>query len=158
MPVNPMNDPDPLPGSVIIPGPAHLRHYPTLDLMAWQPQGVLDDVLLEQIGEWICTIDQTAAPVKRFVDLSRLASIAVRTKHVFELTRKRIEQFAGIMPVRSAVFSEDWVGFGIALLYENLMSGSPVEARAFRDRAKAAVWLEVPWEILKLEDTPVPPH
>jgi len=158
MPVSPIDDPDPLPGSVIIPGPAQLRHYPALDLMAWQPQGVLDDVLLEQIGEWICTIDQTSAPVKRFVDLSRLASIAVRTNHVFEFARKRIDQFAGNTPVKSAVFCEDWIGFGIAMLYENLMAGTPIEVRAFQDHAKAAVWLEVPLKILKLEDIPESPH
>jgi hypothetical protein len=158
MPGNPIHDQQSRPVSIPISGPAQLLHYPALDLMAWQPQGILDDVLLEEIGEWLCTVDQTAAPVKRFVDLSRLESIAVRTKHVFEFARKRREQFAGIMPVRSAVFSEDWVGFGIALLYENLMSGSPVQARAFHDRAKAALWLELPDAILKLEDTPAPPN
>src|SRR4051812_31285022 len=100
MAVNPTNDRQPSPAFVIIPGPAQLRHYPTLDLMAWQPQGVLDDILLQEIGEWVYTIDQTAAPVKRFVDLSRLTSIAVRTKQVFEFSRKRREQFAGIMPIR----------------------------------------------------------
>ena len=158
MPANSTDDPETMPGSVIIPGPPQLRHYPAYDLMAWQPQGVLDDTRLEEIGEWLCTIDQTAAPVKRFVDLSLLVSIAVRTNHVFEFARKRIEQFAGIEPVRSAVFCEDWIGFGIALLYENLMAGSPIQARAFHDRAKAAVWLDVPMEILKLEDPPASPH
>ncbi len=61
-------------------------------------------------------------------------------------------------PVKSALFSEDWIGFGIACMYEGLMKGTLIEARAFRDRAKAAVWLGVPAEILKLEDTPAPPH
>jgi hypothetical protein len=35
----------------IIPGPADLRHYPAHNLVAWQPQGVLDDQLLDEIGE-----------------------------------------------------------------------------------------------------------
>jgi len=43
-------------------------------------------------------------------------------------------------------------------MYEGLMKESPIDARAFRDRAKAAVWLGVPEEILKLEDRPAPPH
>jgi len=75
----------------------------------------------------------------------------------FAFARKRAEQFAGFTPVKSALFSEDWVGFGIALLYENLMKGTPIDARAFRDRANAAAWLGVPAEILKLEDKPAPP-
>lgn len=158
MPANPTDDSRPLSSSVIVPGPADLRHYSAHDLIAWQPQGVLDDLLLEEIGEWLCTVDQGVAPVRRFVDFSRLTSVAVRTSHVFEFARKRAEQFAGIAPVKSALFSQDWIGFGIALLYENLMNETPIEVRAFHDRARAAAWLSVPEEILKLEDTPTPHH
>jgi hypothetical protein len=158
MPNNPTDDSEPLPASRIIPGPAHLRQYPAHDLVAWQPQGVLDDHLLDEIAEWLCTIEEASAPSKRFVDFSRLTQVAVRTNHVFEFARKRAEQFAGLTPVKSALFSEDWVGFGIARLYESLMKETPIDARAFRDRAKAAVWLGVPAEILKLEDKPAPPH
>jgi len=158
MPGNPTDDSEPLPASRIIPGPADLRHYPAHNLVAWQPQGVLDDQLLDEIGEWVCHIEKALVPFNRFVDLSRLTSVAVRTKHVFAFARKRAEQFAGLTPVKSALFSDDWVGFGIARMYESLMKETPIEAQAFRDRAKAAVWLGVPAEILKLKDKPAPPH
>ena len=158
MPGNPTDDSEPFPTFRIIPGPTHLRQYPAHNLVAWQPQGVLDDELLDEIGEWLCHIEKASAPFKRFVDFSRLTSVAVRTRHVFEFARKRVEQFAGVTPVKSALFSDDWVGFGIARLYESLMKETLVEAQAFRDRAKAAVWLDVPAEILKLEDKPGPPH
>ena len=157
MPSDP-TDSEPLPASRIIPGPAHLRQYPAHDLVAWQPQGVLDDDLLDEIGEWLCDIENASAPLKRFVDFSRLTSVAVRTKHVFAFARKRAEQYAGLTPVKSALFSEDWVGFGIARMYESLMKETPIDARAFRDRVTAAVWLDVPAEILKLEDKPAPPQ
>ena len=158
MPGNPTDDSEPLPTSRIIPGPTHLRQYPAHNLVAWQPQGVLDDQLLDEIGEWLCHIEKVLVPFNRFVDFSRLTSVAVRTRHVFEFARKRVEQFAGVTPVKSALFSDDWVGFGIALLYESLMKETLIEAQAFHDRAKAAVWLDVPAEILKLEDKPGPPH
>jgi len=158
MPGNPTDDSEPLPASRILPGPADLMHYPAHDLVAWQPQGVLDDQLLDEIGEWLCDIEKASAPLKRFVDFSRLTSVAVRTKHVFAFALQRAERFAGVTPVKSALFSEDWVGFGIARLYESLMKETPIDARAFRDRATAAVWLDVPAEILKLEDKPGPPH
>jgi hypothetical protein len=158
MPGNPTDDSEPLPASRIIPGPAHLWQYPAHNLVAWQPQGVLGDQLLDEIAEWLCHIEKASAPFNRFVDFSRLTEVAVRTRHVFEFARKRAEQFAGATPVKSALFSEDWVGFGIALLYESLMKETPIDARAFRDRATAAVWLGVPTEILKLEDKPAPPH
>jgi hypothetical protein len=68
------------------------------------------------------------------------------------LRRSEQKQFAGVTPVKSALFSEDWVGFGIARMYESLMKETLIDARAFRDRATAAAWLRVPAEILKLED------
>ena len=143
--------------SRIMPRRADRRRYPAHNLVAWQPQGVLDDHLLDEIGEWLCDIEKASAPLKRFVDFSRLTSVAVRTKHVFTFARKLAEQFAGVTPVKSALFSEDWVGFGIARMYESLMKETPIDARAFRDRATAAAWLGVSAEILKLEDTPAPP-
>ena len=155
---NPTDDSEPLPSSRILSGPAHLRYYPAHDLVAWRPEGVLGDDLLDEIGEWLCATEKTSPSFERFVDLSRITSVAVRTSHVFDFARKRTEQFGGPRPVKSAVFSEDWVGFGIARMYESLMEGASVEVRAFRDRAKAADWLEVPAEILKLEDNPAPPR
>ena len=156
MPDHSTEESESLPASRILPGPAHLWQYPAHNLVAWQPQGVLDDRLLDEIGEWLCTIEKVSVPEKRFVDFSRLTEVAVRTRHVFAFARA--EQFAGVTPVKSALFSEDWVGFGIALLYESLMKETPIDARAFRDRATAAVWLGVPAEILKLEDRPAPHH
>jgi hypothetical protein len=156
MPSNPTADSKPLATSRIMPRPADLRRYSAHNLVAWQPQGVLDDQLLDEIGEWLCHIEKASVPFKRFIDFSRLTSVAVRTKHVFAFARKRAEQYAGLTPVKSALFSEDWVGFGIAQLYENLMKGTPIDARAFRDRANAAAWLDVPREILELGDKLTP--
>jgi hypothetical protein len=34
-----------------------MRHYPAHDLLAWQPQGVLDDRLLDEIWEWLSAIE-----------------------------------------------------------------------------------------------------
>jgi hypothetical protein len=156
MPDHSTDDSDPLPAPRIRPGPAHLWQYPAHNLVAWQPQGVLDDRLLDEIGEWLCTIEKASALEKRFVDFSRLTEVAVRTSHLFEFARKRAEQFAGVRPVKSALFSKDWVGFGIARMYEDLMRGTPIDARAFLDRVTAAIWLDVPAEILNLEGKPAP--
>jgi hypothetical protein len=114
--------------------------------------------MLDEIGNWLCLAERESPSFERFIDLSRLTEVAVRTHHVFAFARERTEQLAGNRPVRSALFSEDWIGFGIARMYESLMQGTPIDARAFRDRAAAAEWLEVPAHILKLEDTPAPPQ
>ena len=142
--------------SKALPSPPFLRYYPAHRLVAWQPQGTLDDLILDQIAEWLVDIEKASLPFKRFIDFSQLTTIAVRTRHVFELARKRAKQFTGIEPVRTALFCDDWVGFGIARLYESLMENTLIEARAFRDLARAADWLSVPVHVLTLKDEPAP--
>ena len=137
-------------------GPPFLRYYATYDLVAWRPEGSLDDLVLDQIAEWLVDIEKVSTPFKRFVDFSRLTTISVRTRHVFKFAQKRAKESAGNEPVRTALFCEEWVGFGVARLYEALMEETRIEARAFRDRARAAQWLAVPVEVLSLTDEPEP--
>jgi len=152
------DDSESLPASRIVPGPIGLRYYSAHNLLAWQPKGILDDDLLDEVSEWLCTIEKESLPFERFIDFSRLEQVAVRTNHIFDFARERAEQFGGFTPVKSALFSEDWIGFGIVHLYEELMAGTLIQARAFKDLSKAAAWLGVPVQILKLEDEPAPPH
>jgi hypothetical protein len=59
--------------------------------------------------------------------------------------------------VRTALFSDGWVAFGIACFYESLMENTLIEVRAFRDLGRAAEWLAIPVDILTLKDEPAPP-
>ena len=93
-----------------LPGPPFLRYYAAYGA-AWQSQGTLDDLMLDQIAEWLVAVEKMSLPSKRFVDLSQLATIAIRTRHLFEFARNRAEQFAGVEPVRTALFCDEWVGF-----------------------------------------------
>src|SRR5262249_60596413 len=99
---------------------------------------------------------KAAGPVQRLVGFSRLTTVDIRTRHLFDFARKRAELFAGVAPVRTALFCEDWVGYGIACMYESLMETTPIEAGAFRDLAGAAEWLGVPVEGFTLKDQPTP--
>jgi hypothetical protein len=139
-----------------LPRPPFLRRYPAYELVAWQPQGTLDDLMLDEIAEWLVVIEKVSLPFKRFVDFSRLTTVAVSTRHLFEFARKRAEQFEGVAAVRTALFSDEWVSFGIARLYESLMEHTRIKARAFRDLAGAAKWLSVPVHVLTLKDEPAP--
>jgi hypothetical protein len=145
----------PAPISRHIAGPPGLRYYRDYNLMAWQPRGVLDDGMLDEIAKWLTEVEKELMSFNRFIDFSELTSIAIRTRHVFEFAKKRAGQFVG-HPVRAGLFCEDWVGFGIARLYESLMENTPIRARAFQDRRLAAEWLGVPVDVLSLKDEPGP--
>ena len=119
-----------------LPGPDFSRYYPAHRLMAWQPQGTLDDLMLNQIADWLVDIEKVFPPFKRFIDFSQLTTVAVRPGHVFKVARRRAQQFTGVEPVRTALFSDDLVTLAIARLYESLMEGTLIEARAFSDLAR----------------------
>ena len=158
-----MNSPDDSTGSKAsrtisksLPGPDFLRYYPAHRLIAWQPQGTLDDLMLNQIADWLVDIEKVFPPFKRFIDFSQLTTVAVRPGHVFKVARRRAQQFTGVEPVRTALFSDDLVTLAIARLYESLMEGTLIEARAFSDLARAAEWLAIPVDVLTLKDKPAP--
>ena len=93
--------------------------------------------MIDQIANWLVGIEKASLPLKRFVDFNELTTVAVGTHHVFEFARKRAEQFAGVEPVRTALFADDWVCHAIARLYESLMEDTLIEARTFHDLAGA---------------------
>jgi hypothetical protein len=159
----PMNSPDDSTGSKAslaisksLPGPDFLRYYPAHRLMAWQPQGTLDHLMLDQIADWLVDIEKVFPPFKRFIDFSQLTTVAVRGRHVFEFARRRAQQCTGVEPVQTALFSDDWVALALACFYESLMEETLIEARAFRDLARAADWLAIPVDVLTLKDEPAP--
>ncbi len=115
---------------------------------------MLDDTILDQITDWLLSAERDSAHFKRYIDLSRISEIAVRTSHIFEIARRRAAEFAGPNAVRTAIFCDEWIGFGIAQLYETLMEDTLIRVKAFRERSQAAKWLELPAELLTLEDTP----
>jgi hypothetical protein len=118
-----------------LPGPDFSRYYPAHRLMAWQPQGTLDDLMLNEIADWLVDIEKVFPPFKRFIDFSQLTTVAVRPGHVFKVARRRAQQFTGVEPVRTALFSDDLVTLAIARLYESLMGGNADRgAGIFRSR------------------------
>ena len=137
-----------------------LRYHPDHQLIAWQPQGTLDDRMLNEIADWLVDIERPSLPFrrfKRFIDFSQLTDVAVRTRHVFQFARKRAAQFTGVEIVRTALFSDDWVCHAMACLYESLMEDTRIDARAFRSLARAAEFLAIPVDVLTLKDWPTPP-
>jgi len=124
--------------------------------MAWQPQGTLDGLMLDQIADWLMDIEKVFAPFKRFIDFSQLTTVAVHAPHVFKVGRRRAQQFTGVESVRTALFSDDWGALAIACFYQSLMEETLIEARAFRDLARVADWLAIPIDVLTLKDKPAP--
>ena len=145
----------PTPSSIAL-GFPHARYHAAQELITWHPRGVLDDQLVDEIAAFTQTQEQVvgAPPFNRFTDFSQLTHVRLQIGHVFKVAEERSAARRDLEPVKSAFFCDKVVGFGIARMYEALMEGSSIRVRAFRSRAAAAEWLEVPLEILSEDDRP----
>jgi len=77
-----------------------------------------------------------------------IVSGEVGLDHVVRLARRRHKSYRG-PPVKSAFYAVRVISLTIARLYEELMQGSRIQVRTFRDCAAAAKWLGVPTVILQ---------
>jgi hypothetical protein len=127
----------------------HARYHSRERLLTWSPRGNFDDALADEVIAML-ELDENFenVPFHRFTDLSLLKDIHLKIGHVFEIAKLR--RTVG-EPVRSAFFGDTTVGFGIARMYESLMEGAVIHVRAFRERAAAAEWLDVPAPLLQPE-------
>ncbi len=125
----------------------HTRYHAQWRQITWHPQGIFDDALADEFVGILGSEEFYAeTPFQGYTDFSGLAEIRLKIGHVFQIAQRRRESDG---PVKSALFADTAVGFGIARLYEELMKESAIQVRAFRERAAAAEWLGVPVEILR---------
>jgi hypothetical protein len=133
-----------------VPAAPHLRYCAAHRLIAWQPHRVLDDRLLARIDAWLLVTEDISPPCKRFIDFSCLTNVSLPIGRAFAIAPAARDKSHAVPPVKCAFFCDKPLGFAIARLYETLTNNPSMEARAFRDRATAAKWLEVPAHILQL--------
>jgi hypothetical protein len=121
-------------------------YHPRFKLLAWFPHGMLNEAFVDQVVEFIEMEEVIQdAPFDRYVDFSGLSQIRLGMDHIIRVARRR---YPVKQPVKTAIFADQSVSFGIALMYEWLMHGSMIEVRAFDKRELAADYLEVPIEVL----------
>jgi hypothetical protein len=107
---------------------------------------VLNEAFADQVIEFIELEESIQeAPFDRCADLSGLTKIRIGIDHIIHTARRRrsLKQ-----PVKSALFADNPMSFGVAHSYELLMYEAMIEVRAFKERAAAAEWLEMPLKTL----------
>jgi hypothetical protein len=122
-------------------------YHPKWKLLTWYPRGVLNEAFADQLIAFIEMEERLQeTPFDRYVDLSGLTDIRLGIDHVILTARRRriVKQ-----PVKTGLFANNPISFGIAHSYELLMHEAMIEVRAFRERTAAATWLEVPIRTLK---------
>lgn len=121
--------------------------HPDSRLLAWFPQGVLDDDAADQVVDFLEEEESITGPgFHRFTDMTGFTRVQIALDHVVRLARRR-RAYAG-PPVKSAFYAVRLISLSIARMYDELLEGSSIQVCIFRDRAAAADWLGVPADLL----------
>ena len=123
------------------------RFHPKWNLLTWYPRGVLNDAFADQVIAFIEMEESIQEELfDRYIDLSGLTHIRIGINHlIYTARRRRMAK----QQVKSALFADNPISFSVAHSYELLMHDAMIEVRAFKERAAAALWLEVPVKTLE---------
>ncbi len=122
-----------------------------MSLILWQPRGILDQALVNEIVVFIDTAEaRTSKPFHRFTDLSALDAVDLNFNFVFFVALHRRLAYAPRSPVKSAFYVTSPATTHYIKLHAMLTDYSPLEVSLFTERAAAAEWLGVPEESLTL--------
>ena len=129
--------------------PAHVLYRKDLSLFLWQPHGVLDEAIVNEIVVFIGTAEaRSSKPFNRFADMSALDAVDLNFKFVFDVALHRRLTYAGHPPVKSALYVTSPTTVHYAKLHKLLTDHSPLSVRLFANREEAAKWLDVPVKAL----------
>jgi hypothetical protein len=123
---------------------AGVSFYRDLDLMVWQPRGVLDDAHVDRLIDMIEQAEKDAdPPFNRYTDLSKLDAVGLSFDYVFRVSLYRRITYGDQPAVKSAFYVTNRLTAEVALTHAVVAKDSPLIVKVFLDRSKAADWLGV---------------
>src|SRR5205809_7917561 len=121
-------------------------------LLIYRPHGVINEEALKKVISVLEDLEaRLQEPFNRFADTLGADEVELNFKYVIQVSLCRRLSYAGRPPVKSAILATDSTMIHYARLHALLTQGSPITVRVFKDRQKAAEWLNVPIERLSAE-------
>jgi hypothetical protein len=131
--------------------PAHVLFKKEWSLILWQPHGILDELIVNEVVAFIETAERrTMQPFNRFMDMSALDMVDLNFKFVFHVALGRRLSAMPKPEVKSAFFVTSPATAHYASLHAMLTDYSPLDVALFSERTVAAKWLGVPSEALAM--------
>ena len=129
--------------------PPDVEFYEDIGLIVWRPRGLVDKSAVNKIITVIGELETTSkGPFNRFSDTLRADAVDLNFEYIIHVSLYRRSFYGKRPPIKSAIFATDPAAIHYASLHAVVTQGSPIKARVFQDRQKAAQWLRVPIELL----------
>jgi hypothetical protein len=126
--------------------------HPDLNLVVWQPHGILDELHVEQLIRLLEQAeDEAERPFNRYTDLSALDAVELTFKYVFEVSLYRRAIYGERPIVKSAFYVVDRATAELAITHAVVTVDSPLQVKVFLHKSAAARWLGVSDADLELD-------
>lgn len=132
-----------------------VRAVPEHDLSLWFFETVVEPATVEKALALI-TGPGWKVMGRWFLDVSRVEEIRAGYEELSRFSRSNRTVLEGVQGVRAAAWVRTDVAYGMARMYQALMTGTGVEFRLFPARAECAAFLGVEEGLLE-RDGPGPP-
>ena len=115
-----------------------------LDLLIWQPRGILDEPHVEKIITLLEQAeDEANQPFDRYTDLSKLHHVDLSFDYVFRVSLYRRAVYGHRSPVKSAIYAVDRETAQVALTHAAVTAESALQVKVCLRKSAAARWLGV---------------
>src|SRR5207248_11587471 len=129
-----------------------VEFHDDIRLLIYRPRGLIDEPAIKKVVSILEDLEaRLQEPFNRFADTLGADEVELNFKYVIQVSLCRRLSYAGRPPVKSAILATDSTMIHYARLHALLTQGSPITVRVFKDRQKAAEWLNVPIERLSAE-------
>lgn len=131
---------------------AGVSFHRDLNLIVWQPRGILDELHVEKIISTLEEVeDEAEEAFDRFTDLSQLDQVEVNFDFIFRLSLHRRAFYSGRPPIKSAFYVEDRATAELALCHAVVTAESPLQVKVCLRKTDAAEWLDVSLSDLEVD-------
>ena len=129
-----------------------VEFHEDIRLLIYRPRGVINEQAVKKVISILEDLEaRLREPFNRFSDTLGADEVELNFKYVIQVSLCRRLSYAGHPPVKSAILATDSTIIHYGRLHAVLTQGSPINVRVFKDRQKAAEWLNVPIERLRAE-------
>ena len=131
---------------------ATVSFHRDLNLMVWQPRGILDEGHVDKLIEMIDEAEKDPQTTfDRYTDLSRLDDVGLSFDYVFQVSLYRRIVYGDRPTVKSAFYVTDRPTAEVALTHAVVTTDSQIVVRVFLEQGDAADWLGVSVYDLELD-------
>jgi hypothetical protein len=126
--------------------------HPDLNLLVWQPCGILDEPHVEQLIRLLDQAeDEAERPFNRYTDLPTLDAVELTFDYVFRVSLHRRVVYGERPIVKSVFYLVDRATAEVAITHAIVTVDSPLKVKVFLQKSAAARWLGVSHADLELD-------